>query len=279
MEVKDYLVSGETFTLYDCNSCTLRFTWPVPAADKIAPYYQSENYISHTDTRSGLINKLYHLIRKYALVQKRKWVEDATERQDGELLDIGCGTGAFLNEMKNSGWTVTGLEPDQLARDFSKKEYQITPLSSEVLFRLPHNSFHAITMWHVLEHVYPLHEYLLQLTKLLSDKGVLFVAVPNYTAYDAEKYKAYWAAYDVPRHLYHFSPKAFLELITRYHFKCVKQIAMPFDAFYISLLSEKYQHGKTRYLSGFINGLRSWLQAGKAPSKSSAVLYILQKQL
>ncbi len=279
LEVKDYLVSGEIFTLYDCNSCSLRFTWPVPAEENIAPYYKSENYISHTDTHAGLINKLYHFVRKYALIQKRKWVEKVTGRHNGSLLDIGCGTGAFLNEMKRSGWTVTGLEPDQLARNVSKKQYQITPLSSEALYQLPANNFDAITLWHVLEHVYPLHKYLQQLTRLLADEGTLFIALPNYTSYDAIQYYKYWAAYDVPRHLYHFSPAAFLHLASQYHFKCIKQIAMPFDAFYISLLSEKYKHGKTKYITGFMKGLKSWFSARKKSSESSAVLYILQKQI
>lgn len=275
LEVKDHLVSEEKFSIYHCEACTLSFTYPVPEEERIADYYQSENYISHTDTHKGAINKLYHFVRRYALKQKRKWVEKATGLQNGELLDIGCGTGAFMNEMKTSGWKVTGLEPDQTAREVAAKQYHLALLPSGEINHLPERTYDAITLWHVLEHVYPLHEYWQRISKLLRPDGKVFIALPNYTSFDATQYGSHWAAYDVPRHLYHFSPKAFLQLAGQYHFHCIDQIAMPFDAFYISLLSEKYQNGKTRYLHGFMNGLRSWLHAGRHPSKASAVLYVL----
>src|SRR5690625_4667922 len=278
LKAKDFLVSGEKFTIYSCRNCTLRFTADAPGEKEISNYYASSHYISHTDTRDGLINKAYHFIRKYALKQKRKWVENATGLKNGHLLDIGSGTGAFLQEMKTSGWEVTGLEPNSGARSVAQKQYQIDTLLSDDLFRLPENDFHAITLWHVLEHVYPLHEYLKQLHLLLRDSGILFIALPNYTSYDAKKYDQYWAAYDVPRHLYHFSPEAFLHVVRQHQFRCTNQIAMPFDAFYISLLSVKYKHGKNRYARGYINGLRAGSKARNKPSNASAILYVLQKE-
>ncbi|HEX5551894.1 MAG TPA: class I SAM-dependent methyltransferase [Chitinophagaceae bacterium] len=276
LKAKDHTVSGETFTVYECRSCALRFTSPVPDAGHIAAYYKSEDYISHSDTRSGVINKLYHAVRKLSLKQKKQWVEQATGLKTGNLLDIGCGTGAFLHVMKQAGWMTTGLEPDAQARTIAQTKYQLSTLSPDELYHLPAQSFHAITLWHVLEHVHDLQGYLEQMHRLLHPKGKLFVAVPNYSSRDAKKYGVFWAAYDVPRHLYHFTPKAFASLAQKHGLHLTGQQAMPFDGFYISLLSEKYMHGKTRYLQGFLTGLRSWTYARKHPANASSILYILQ---
>lgn len=276
LDAKDYTVTGALFTIHQCQTCTLRFTFPVPDQNQIGRYYKSEDYVSHSDTQRGLINKLYHGIRSISLSRKKSWVESATGIKTGNILDIGCGTGYFLHEMKQSGWLVTGLEPDEKARELAHKKRQITALPTEKLFQLPPHSFHAITLWHVLEHVHDLHAYLDRIRELLHPEGRLFIAVPNYTAIDQEKYGACWAAYDVPRHLYHFSPQSLRLLTERHGLFLQKQQAMPFDAFYICLLSEQYAHGKTNYLKGFLSGFRSWKNARKSPASASSVLYILR---
>lgn len=278
LEAEDHTVSHEVFSVVQCQACGLRFTAPCPGEDRIGAYYASEDYISHTDTRRGLVNKLYHAVRSLTLQQKRRWVESYTGARTGQLLDIGCGTGAFLQTMRQAGWTVTGLEPDEKARDVARRRYQLAPLPPGELWRLGEGSFQAITLWHVLEHVHDLHGYLEQMHRVLHPQGRLFVALPNYTSLDARIYGPYWAAYDVPRHLYHFSPEAFAGLTARHGFQSVKVAAMPFDAFYISLLSEKYQHGAPRYLSAATRGLRSWMHARRHAESASAVLYILKKQ-
>lgn len=277
LEAKDYTVSNQAFTIYECSQCTLRFTFPAPGPEDIGAYYKSENYISHTDTAKGMVNKLYHAVRKLSLRQKEKYVVRATGLSHGRILDIGSGTGAFLHTMKHAGWTVTGLEPDEQARQIAKQKHKIESLQAEDLFQLPPESFDAITLWHVLEHVHLLHEYLEQIKTLLAADGKLFIAVPNYTSWDAQHYGAYWAAYDVPRHLYHFSPAALRQLAESHQLYLDKMIVMPFDAFYISLLSEKYKTGQTSYLRGFSNGLRSWLHANKQPLHGSSIIYVLHK--
>lgn len=276
LEARDYTVSGEKFTIQACKECTLRFTYPVPDEQHIGKYYQSENYISHSDTRKGIINKLYHIVRKLSLKQKKAYVLRATGIQHGHILDIGCGTGAFLHTMKQSGWMTTGLEPDKNARQVAHRKYQLDPLSADQLFQLPEQSFNAITLWHVLEHVHPLHEYFQQIRLLLKPGGKIFIAVPNYTSLDASHYKACWAAYDVPRHLYHFSPASLIQLAKKHDLHLSKKIIMPFDAFYVSLLSEKYCNGKNNYMGGAVNGLRSWMHARAKPDEASSLIYILQ---
>lgn len=277
LEARDYTVSGETFHIRQCQACSLRFTWTVPDEQHIGKYYHSENYISHTDTSKGLVNKLYHTVRKISLKQKKHWVEKTAGITNGRVLDIGCGTGAFLSVMQQSGWNATGLESDEGARDIAHRKYGLSILRSDSLYHLPQNNFQAITLWHVLEHIHDLHGYIEQIVKLMDVNGHIFIAVPNYTSLDAAIYQQHWAAYDVPRHLYHFSPDTMRTLVQQHGLTLKKIIAMPFDAFYICLLSEKYKDNKNHYLKGILNGSRSWAYANKHIERSSSILYILCK--
>jgi 2-polyprenyl-3-methyl-5-hydroxy-6-metoxy-1,4-benzoquinol methylase len=275
LSVKDYTVSGEVFDIWHCNTCTARFTQAIPAKDEIAKYYRSENYISHTDTKSGLINSLYHYVRKRTLRGKRKLVEKYTALSSGNILDIGAGTGAFLDTMQQSGWTVTGVEPDEIARENAKKIYGLSLRSSEELFNLQVQSFDAITLWHVLEHVHDLHEYIDKLKKLLKQSGCLFIAVPNYTSYDAGVYKEHWAAYDVPRHLYHFSPIAMSQLLLQHGLQLKEIKPMWYDSFYVSMLSEKYKTGKNNFIGAVWKGYVSNWKALFDNERCSSVIYIV----
>ena len=274
---KDYTCSNENFVIAECTACTLRFTQDVPEAASIGQYYKSENYISHTNTSRGLINRLYQSVRKRTVKNKRRLIEKQTGINKGCVLDVGSGTGAFVNEMKRSGWQVTGLEPDADARSVCKQVYDIELTSIDHLFELAPSSFDAITMWHVLEHVHDLHGYLAQLKSLLKQNGKLFIAVPNYTSMDAVIYKEHWAAYDVPRHLYHFSPASMLLLMEKYGLKVLAYKAMWYDSFYVSMLSSKYKNGASNLLASFFNGLRSNSRAMQDVKKCSSVIYIIGK--
>ncbi|MCW3464284.1 class I SAM-dependent methyltransferase [Chitinophaga nivalis] len=273
LTAKDYTVSKETFSIWHCNGCSGRFTQNIPDNAAIGRYYQSQEYISHSETKQGLINRLYHSVRKITLRSKQNWVRNAAGIKQGNLLDIGCGTGAFLHYMQTGGWTVTGLEPDENARRNAQDIYQLTPLPIEALSTLPPQQYDAITMWHVLEHVHDLHQYLDHIRTLLKPGGALLIAVPNYTSLDAAHYGQYWAAYDVPRHLYHFSPKAMEQLLNQHQIQVVKKHPMVFDGFYVSLLSEKYKTGKSRLLAGFIHGLNSYRKGLKTVDRCSSIVY------
>ncbi len=274
---KDYTVSGEFFSVVECKNCTLLFTQNVAEQNEIGKYYASENYISHSDTQVGLVNKLYHSIRKKTLQAKKNLIENETGTSKGSVLDIGCGTGAFLNTMKTNGWVTTGLEPDETARAKAKSLYGIAPQASHDIFNLPNNSYDAITMWHVLEHVHQLHEYVAQLKNMLTDKGKIFIAVPNYTGYDAQHYGKFWAAYDVPRHLYHFSPASMQNLVEQHGLAIKKTKPMWFDSFYVSMLSEQYKNGKGNLVNAFLVGLISNLKTMFNSKKCSSLIYILEK--
>ncbi|SFE86229.1 Methyltransferase domain-containing protein [Chitinophaga sp. CF118] len=273
LTAKDYTVSLESFDIFHCGHCSGRFTQNVPGSQEIGRYYQSAEYISHSETRKGLINRLYHSVRKITLRSKQNWVKAGTGLKQGSLLDIGCGTGAFLHYMKQAGWEITGLEPDDNARQNAKTLYNIEPLPSSELFKLPTQQYDAITMWHVLEHVHGLNEYLQQIRILLKPEGTLLIAVPNYTSPDAEHYGAFWAAYDVPRHLYHFSPNSMEQLLKQHKIRIVKKHPMVFDGFYVSLLSEKYKTGRSRLIPGFLHGLASYRKGLKDVDRCSSVVY------
>jgi len=274
---KDNTVSQKQFAVWHCNECNGMFTQDMPSQEEIGGYYASENYISHSDTQQGLVNKLYHIIRRRTLQAKLKLVQQETAKDTGSMLDVGCGTGAFLHTMQQAGWQTTGLEPDAVAREKASSLYNINALPSNELFALPQKAYDGITLWHVLEHVHQLHEYIEQLKNILKDDGRLFIAVPNYTSYDAGVYKEHWAAYDVPRHLYHFSPSSMKKLMSMHGLQVYKIKPMWFDSFYVSMLSEKYKNGKGNIISAFFTGFISNVKTFFNKEKCSSIIYVIRK--
>lgn len=277
LKVTDYTVSREQFVILECEECSLRFTQDIPDAGSIGPYYSSDAYISHSDTNKGLINRLYHLVRRHTLSTKRRLISGAARRKEGRLLDIGAGTGAFAAHMKENGWETTGLEPDEAARGRALSLHGLKLRPIEDLYSLPAEHFDVITLWHVLEHVHDLHRYLDQLKSLLTRQGCIFIAVPNYTSYDAGFYKEHWAAYDVPRHLYHFSPQSMLQLIEAHGMQLLGFRPMWYDSFYISMVSEQYRTGKGSIIRASWVGLLSNVKAFIDKSKCSSLIYVIGK--
>lgn len=276
--VIDSTVSGDLFPVMECSTCTARFTNGVPTENEIGRYYKSEDYISHTETSEGVVNSLYHTVRRYTLQQKKKLVQSLLGYNTGSLLDLGCGTGGFLNVMNKGGWQCKGLEPDPDARSIAiGKGLDVS--STDDFFKLPPAHYNVITLWHVLEHVHALHEYVEQFNKLLKKDGVVLVAVPNYTSRDADHYQNKWAAYDVPRHLYHFSPASMRVLMARHGFSVTEILPMWFDSFYVSMLSEKNdgKKGGIGMASAVLRGLTSNLAAVGDREKCSSLIYVIRR--
>lgn len=276
LEVEDFFLSHETFNIYICKHCGFLFTQDRPPAAELQKYYQSESYISHSNTKKGMLAFLYQQVRQYTLRRKFSMIESSHKK--GVLLDIGCGTGEFLQMGRRRGWTVQGIEPSPVARDFARNKYGLDVSGESELRNLPSGHFDVITLWHVLEHVASLSESIQNLIRILKEDGLLVIAVPNAASKDAAIYKQFWAAYDVPRHLYHFTPSSLRLLLNQQGLEVTGQRPMIFDSFYISLLSEEYRSGKKRLLPAFYHGLISNWWARRNQQNYSSFIFLCKKQ-
>jgi len=214
------------------------------------------------------------VVRLFSLNQKLKLINSFCA-EEKTLLDVGCGTGDFMETAKNNNWTVFGIEPNIEARVIANIKTENKVFDVNKFSEFNESSFNVITLWHVLEHLPNLEEQLLILKKLLKPNGVLVVAVPNYKSYDAQYYKEFWAAYDVPRHLWHFNKESISNLFKMVSMEVIKIRLMYFDAFYVSLLSEKYKSGKMNFFKGFWVGLQSNIKSIKT-KEASSLIYIVK---
>lgn len=273
----DYYATGEQFAVAQCRQCGFTFTQDAPDETAIAPYYATQDYISLSDTNKGLMNKVYHAVRRYQLRRKRRLVECESGKTAGSLLDIGTGTGYFLNAMKQAGWNVAGVEKSAEGREFAQQHFSLDIASDITLRSLPDAAFDVVTLWHVMEHLQPINTAWEHIARVLKSDGTLIVAVPNCSSADAAHYGRDWAAWDVPRHLWHFTPETMKALAERHGFSLDKLKPMPFDAFYISMMSERYRGKSLSFLRGMWRGLLCYFKAMGAPGRSSSVIYILRR--
>jgi len=276
--IKDLSISKEDFNVKTCVTCTAKVTVDAPSSENIGPYYQSEEYISHSGTKTGLVNSLYHIVRQFNLNNKYKLLRQFSKK--GSVLDYGCGTGEFLAFLKKLGYTTTGIEPSEDARKYAETENGIKPLPLKALDNLEEEKYDIITAWHVVEHIHDLHTTLDALIRALKNKGKLIIAVPNHISYDAKKYGAFWAAYDVPRHLYHFNPLAMEKLMEKKPVQFLRTEPMVFDSYYVSMMSEKYKGntGIGGLIKGALTGLKSNAKANSKNKAHSSLIYIFEKK-
>lgn len=272
LSCRDHTVSGETFELRKEHNLNFLKTFPQPDERDLGRYYESEKYISHTDSKRTFLDNIYRGVKNIMLQKKLSWIDQYSPK--GKLLDLGAGTGDFLKAAQKKGWDVSGMEPSEKARNLAAQKNIILENDFSAF---SDNSFDVISMWHVLEHVPNFMEYLEKVKSLLKANGLLVIAVPNFESYDAKYYKEFWAAYDVPRHLYHFSPAVINEISTDKGFKLRSQKGLFFDAFYVSLLSEKYKTGSSNFLQAFKVAALSNFKA-KTTGNYSSMVYFLQKK-
>lgn len=276
LKVKDHSVSGEEFKLLYNEDFDFLETFPQPSLEQLPKYYKSDDYISHTDSQRNLFENVYHLIRKISLKRKLKLINSFSSNEK-ILLDVGCGTGDFLQIAQKNKWTVSGIEPNEKARTIANTKTSNSVFEVDYLLKIKPNSFNVITLWHVLEHLPKLDEHISILKSLLKPEGTLIIAVPNYNSYDAKYYKEFWAAYDAPRHLWHFSQSSVSKLVEKEKMKVVKILPMKFDSYYVSLLSEKHKSGWMNIFNAFRIG---WLSNFKAKHSSeySSLIYCIKNQ-
>jgi 2-polyprenyl-3-methyl-5-hydroxy-6-metoxy-1,4-benzoquinol methylase len=273
--VTDNTVSKESFVIVECENCTFKFTNPRPDEASIGAYYESEEYVSHSNSKSGLINKAYHVVRSITTKQKVELI-NTYKTGKGKILDYGCGTGVFIKACQKDGWQVEGVEPNNNARAIAEKD-----LNKDIANNLEavvSDKFDVITLWHVLEHIHLLNETTKQLLELLAEDGILIIAVPNADSHDAKLYKENWAAYDVPRHLYHFTQPTMKRFLKKHKMVLEEVLPMKFDAYYVSMLSEKYKEGKTKMLNSVMNGYKSNSYAQKNGNDFSSLIFVAKRK-
>jgi len=271
LTVTDYSVSKEVFDLYHDEELDLLITYPQPSLDVLGKYYESADYISHTDSKRSLFEKAYHFVKGIALKNKLNLI-NSLQPNKGRILDIGAGTGEFLSVAQQDGWQTTGVEPSEKAKQIAINK---GVSFAATIAQLEDHSFDVITMWHVLEHVPDLDHQIKELKRLLKPTGSLIIAVPNFKSFDAQHYGKFWAAYDVPIHFWHFSKTAIQKLFQKEQMELVKILPMKFDSFYVSLLSEKYKTGRMNFVKAFFIGLWSNIK-GKSDLEYSSHIYILK---
>ena len=274
MQTTDYFLTREHFTLEKCQSCGVIFTHPRPNKEALGKYYETKNYLSHNAGNNGITGKIYQFFRRKNIAYKYQLI--AAEIPKGKILDIGCGTGELLHYFKGKGWSCTGIEPNGSAREFAKTHYQLSIGEEKDLEKLEEHSFDVITLWHVLEHVPEVNQRMKTIKRLLKKNGLLVIALPNPASYDAQHYAQYWAGYDVPRHLFHFTPEAFKNLSKAHALKIIRVAPLKLDAFYVSYLSEKYKDNNLPLVRATIPGCRSNKKAKKTGNYSS-LIYLLKK--
>lgn len=273
--LEDYFLTKEKFTIIKCEKCGLLVTHPQPPADTITKYYNSTKYISHSTRSKNFFDIFYGFIRNKTIHSKIKLINKYAKGK--KLLDIGCATGIFLDACRKNGYQVEGIEPGEIVRQFATEKFNLNVYDVEYLKSYEPSTFDIITMWHVLEHVDDINERMSIINKILKVDGTALIALPNPSSYDAKYYKEHWAAYDVPRHLYHFSQNAFNTLAQKHSFKVIDILPMQYDSYYISLLSEKYKNGCAPYLKAAYLGLLSNISANKNNLNYSSLIYVIKK--
>ncbi|MGA1978273.1 MAG: class I SAM-dependent methyltransferase [Bacteroidales bacterium] len=278
LRTSDYFLSGESFELWKCSQCGFVFTYDPPDESNIGHYYESDDYLSHNDSAKGFFGIVYRAVRKLMLVRKTGMVRKASGLKTGEFLDIGSGTGHFLSAMKNSGWRVRGIEINEKAREYSISEFGLQVLAGDKVKSLQSQSLNVVTLWHVLEHFNDPFSLAEEIRRIIKPGGVCLIALPNSGSFDAEHYKEFWAAYDVPRHLWHFEPSTIDLYAKKTGFKVVGTRTLPLDVFYISILSEKYKNSALPFITGVIKGLWFAMRSCINKDRCSSLIYFLQRK-
>lgn len=274
LKSRDYFFSREDFDIIKCNNCGFLITWPQPEAKKLDSYYKTEEYLSHGSQSKSIFSNIYFQVRKFAIRKKYRIIKHFSSK--GSILDFGCGTGNFLQYCKTKSWDVTGVELNDNARKIAQNQNSIKCYKDYLELNNKNRKYVIITMWHVLEHIPGLKEILKELAGNLESDGKWIIALPNVKSWDAKFYKKYWAAYDLPRHLYHFSRENITQLMKMVGFKLVAIKPMRYDSYYVSMLSEKYKNKRLSFIRGMFFGMISNIKALKTGEYSS-LIYIFEK--
>jgi 2-polyprenyl-3-methyl-5-hydroxy-6-metoxy-1,4-benzoquinol methylase len=272
MKVKDHFLSQEEFEIVETNTVGVYKTYPIPA--NIEPYYDSTDYISHHQDSGSIKEKFYKFLQNFNLKYKKNILQK-NSKLGSKVLDYGSGAGEFVKYIEQH-YVTFGYEPNHSARKNSLDKISKTKIVNN-LSEIKDEFFDVITLWHVFEHIENQQEILEEFYKKLTIQGKLIIAVPNPDSYDAKKYREYWAAYDVPRHVFHFSKRGMVNLMNNPQWKIKEIKPLLLDSFYICMLSEKYKKYRLFWLKGLLFGTISNFKAFYTGEYSS-LIYVIEKK-
>ncbi len=275
LSTKDYFLTQEGFNIDKCENCSLTFTNPQPSINEIHKYYQSEDYVSHGAKRFSLFDNLYILARSFSLKWKLSIIKKNSSQ--GKILDYGCGTGDFLKHSSLNGYSVIGIEPSAKARE--QATLKLGQRVYERIEEIQHVKFDIITLWHVLEHIHDISTVLEKLKEKLTETGTILIAVPNHKSKDASLFEKHWAAYDTPRHLWHFDKSSMTKLLNNEGLILEQIIPMKMDSYYVSILSDRYKNGGSikNILNGLLVGYKSNKEA-QLNNEYSSLIYLAKRK-
>jgi SAM-dependent methyltransferase len=210
------------FCLCRCRQCGVFRQEPRLIWDDLSSYYPYD-YAAYKYSSGETNSRLLQVINNYGNVKRRHFVE--LHQSGGRLLEVGCGTGAFLGELVRSGrWEVEGIEPNQAAADYTASKLGVPIYQGRISeVDLKPASFDAIVLWCVLEHLSQPVQDLRYLHTLLKNGGWLFFSIPNYESLEAKVFGPYWSGWDLPRHLYVFPRPVLRQVLTHIGFSPISE--------------------------------------------------------
>ena len=218
-----YHTTEKNFSVVRCSSCGLLRLDPVPPPEELPRYYPGNYWFAPDE---GTASRLEEAYRRLVLRDHVHFVVQALghSKARGPLLDVGCGGGLFLGMMRERGFRVLGLDNSRDAASIAWHRHQ-APAMVAMLERVPlrAGSLGALTMFHVLEHLYDPRAYLLAACRLLQPDGRLVVQVPNAACWQFRLLGHAWNGVDVPRHLFDFRDSDLEKLIESCGFEIVRR--------------------------------------------------------
>jgi len=214
------MMEQDGYTVFQCGNCGLGVLDPRPSHEELGLLYEKEYFDSQY--RAGLRADSPEMKRRisqegHRIAFFRKF------KRNGHIVDIGCGMGYFLFAARQFGYTVTGVDISDHASSYIRDELKIAMKTGHIeIIDFPEHSIDVITMWHFLEHTDDPRRYIDQVSRWLKPDGLLVVDVPNYEGTDAQKIGQDWVGWQLPYHLYHFTPDTLARLLSQHGFDIIR---------------------------------------------------------
>jgi len=225
LRARDYHYGNpDEYQQSQCKECELAFLDPMYDEEELAAFYP-KSYYAFADRFSVPSPTLSWKEKVWRFAGRREHpTKDPHFERPGKLLDIGCGSGWFIDQMRDQGWDVTGVEPNAAAANFGKTERGLNIIPGSLLdANFPSNFFDYVRMNHSLEHMGNPNEVLEEAHRILSDSGKLMIGVPNRDSLNARVFGQYWHHLALPVHTFTYSSRTLSRMLRKHAFE-VKQV-------------------------------------------------------